>query len=163
MSAIISECGLYRYRLERDLKERGFVTSVIMVNPSTADASEDDATIRKLKGFGDRLGWRKIIVANLFAFRATDVRMVGAVDRPVGPMNNEHILMAMLESDITVVAWGASGKLPQHLRNRWRIVTEIADALKRDLWCIGVCNDGHPKHPVMGPYCNMLTKWSAPK
>ena len=49
MSAVISECGLYRYRLERQTAGAGS-TLVVMVNPSTADAEQDDATIRKLKG-----------------------------------------------------------------------------------------------------------------
>ena len=60
-SAVISPCGRYRYRLERDGPGEGR-TVIIMVNPSTADAETDDATIRKLKGFGARNGWGRIIV-----------------------------------------------------------------------------------------------------
>ena len=57
-SAIISACGTYRYRLEREGRGDG-ATAVIMVNPSTADATLDDPTIRKLRGFGDRYGCLK--------------------------------------------------------------------------------------------------------
>lgn len=51
MSAIISPCGKYRYRLEREGPGEG-ATAIIMVNPSTADAENDDRTISKLRGFG---------------------------------------------------------------------------------------------------------------
>lgn len=52
MSAIISECGLYRVRLERDLGRAGPAVAILGVNPSTADATANDATIRKDIGFG---------------------------------------------------------------------------------------------------------------
>src|SRR5690242_18477735 len=96
-SAIISPCGCYRYRLERDGPGEG-PTVVIMVNPATADAEQDDATIRKLKGFGARNGWGQIIVGNLFAYRATDVRELGKVTNPVGNQNDAHLRCMMDEA-----------------------------------------------------------------
>src|SRR3712207_1728549 len=72
--AVISPCGLYRYRLERTSSPHNANTVIIMVNPSTADAETGDATIRKLKGFGARRGWTNLIVGNLFAYRTKDVR-----------------------------------------------------------------------------------------
>src|SRR5882724_1884503 len=52
MSAVISNCGLYRYRLDRMLRDdHGPTVAFVMVNPSTADATQDDATIRKCIGF----------------------------------------------------------------------------------------------------------------
>ena len=65
--AIISPCGTYRYRLDRPDVFGDLNTAVIMVNPSTADATNDDATIRKLIGFRDRKAWGNLIVGNLFA------------------------------------------------------------------------------------------------
>lgn len=38
MSAIISDCGTYRYTLERDVAMDGPLFLFIGVNPSTADA-----------------------------------------------------------------------------------------------------------------------------
>jgi hypothetical protein len=64
LSAIFSECGLFRYRLERDLERSGPVVAILGVNPSTADAEKNDQTIRKDIGFGRLLGWSRIIKAN---------------------------------------------------------------------------------------------------
>lgn len=152
----------YRYRLERDIKERGFVASIIMVNPSTADATNNDPTIKKLIGFGERLGWRKIIVGNLFAFRATDVRELSNAIDPVGPYNDGHLLRILIDSDVTIVAWGRSDKVPRHLRSRFKYIVDIAKALDRKLYCFGTCDDGHPKHPVMIAYSSILKSWELP-
>ena len=89
MSAVISDCGQYRYRLERNTVGGG-ATAVIMVNPSTADATENDATIRKPIGFGQHHRWGRLLVGNLFAYRATDVRKVGRGFDPIGPDNDDH-------------------------------------------------------------------------
>lgn len=163
MTAIISPCGTYRYALTRDILKRGFRASIIMVNPSTADATTDDATIRKLKGFGSRLGWQSVTVANLFSYRATDVKELAQAVDPIGPLNDGAILSAIMSTDLTVVAWGASGKLPNRLRDRWRTVTRIADAVDRRLYCFGTCADGHPLHPVMIAYANILQAWEQPQ
>ena len=72
-SAVISDCGRYRYRLERHGLSGAGAVAWIMVNPSTADATTDDATIRKVVGFSERMGAGWLIVGNKFAYRATDI------------------------------------------------------------------------------------------
>lgn len=162
MSAIISECGHYRYRLERN-SEGGGSTAVIMVNPSTADAELDDATIRKLKGFGRRNRWGRIIVGNLFAYRATDVRELGRVTDPIGPMNDEHLRQIMRDADIAVFAWGPVSKQPKYERGRWAQIRAIADETGIGMYSIGdPAKCGHPKHPLMLAYDTPIIEWRAP-
>lgn len=162
MTATISPCGMYRYTLHRNVQKYGFRVSVIMVNPSTADADNNDATIRKLIGFGKGLRWSEFTVVNKFAYRATDVNELRATDVPIGPMNDGYIAAAILQTDLTVVAWGRLNKLPLPLRCRWRTIVKIARALNRPLYSFGVCDDGHPKHPVMPGYDTPLTLWEPP-
>ena len=58
--AAISPCGRYRYALWRKWSDMGPLATFLMLNPSTADASENDATIRKCIGWlGRRDGWRR--------------------------------------------------------------------------------------------------------
>lgn len=163
MSAIISDCGLYRYRLDRFASPHATVTAIIMVNPSTADAAEDDATIRKLKGFGARNQWGHLIVGNLFAYRSTDVRALGKVADPVGPENDDHLIHIMAKADQVVFAWGPITKQPKHVRSRWMDVAAIAHGTGLDPVCIGhVAKCGHPKHPLMLPYSSEILAWRRP-
>lgn len=161
-SAIISDCGLYRWRLDRDLDQPGQVAAIIAVNPSTADGRIDDQTIRKDIGFGRRLGWSHIIKGNLFAYRATNVKTLRLVSDPVGPLNDDHLALIMMEADIVIAAWGPLAKLPKPLRGRWREVVKIADRIGCKLKCWGTAMDGHPRHPLMLSYETPLVEWQPP-
>ncbi len=158
--AIISPCGQYRYRLERDGPGIG-QTTIIMVNPSTADAERDDATIRKLRGFGRCHEWGRLVVGNLFAYRATDVRELANCADPIGPDNDQHLMDMLREADRLVVAWGPAAKLPKRLRTRYRRVLEIASLASHRPMSIGKpAKDGHPCHPLMLPYSLGLQPWA---
>jgi len=162
MSAIISDCGLYRYRLERHALAGAGAVAWIMVNPSTADATEDDATIRKVIGFSNRMGAGWAIVGNKFAYRATDVNELKTARDPVGPENDVHLADIIEHAPTVIVAWGPLAKLPKHLRRRWRTIAAIADRVGRPLMCFGAANDGHPRHPLMLAYDTPLVPWNRP-
>lgn len=133
-----------------------------MVNPSTADAVTDDATIRRVVGFGIRFGWSKVIVVNVFAYRATDVRVLAQVPDPIGPDNAQHLRLILDEAEVALVAWGSLSKLPLALRDEWRNVSAIAGAAGKQLKCLGVANDGHPRHPLMLSYQSKVADWRVP-
>lgn len=158
-SAVISPCGTYRYRLERDGYGIG-KTAVIMVNPSTADGEQDDATIRKLKGFGQRNAWGRIIVGNLFAYRATDVKELAEVADPIGPENDEHLRRIIVSTELVIFAWGSSAKLPNRLRQRWRAVEALVRATGHQPYCLGTGRDGQPCHPLMLAYATPVRPWT---
>lgn len=98
-NAIISTCGRYRYSLERSTGGPGPVLCWLMLNPSTADATKDDPTIRKVIGFSGRNGYGAVIVVNLFAWRSTDWRGVrhNLADAE-GAGNRDAILEAAIAS-----------------------------------------------------------------
>lgn len=162
MSAILSPCSLFRYRLEREVGEAGPVVAIFGVNPSTADAIVNDATIRRDIGFGERLGWSRIIKGNKFAFRAKDVRALRSAADPIGPDNDAHLEQIMRDADLHVVAWGPLAKLPRDLRPRWRAVERIARRVGCPLLAFGVAQDGHPRHTLMLAYETPLVPWVAP-
>jgi hypothetical protein len=165
MRAVISPCGTYRYRLERETTVPGAentAAAIIMVNPSTADNQNNDATIRKCLGFAERHGFGRIIVGNLFAYRSTDIKALRIALDPIGPENDDHLMQILRDAQIHIVAWGAMGKLPETLRKRWQFVVRAADRLGVQLHCIGLNDDGHPKHPLTTGYEIPLTTWSAP-
>jgi len=161
MSAVISDCGRYRYRLERQFGN-GPTMLFVMVNPSTADAEKDDQTIRKCIGFAKRAGYGRIIVGNKFAFRATDVNKLREAADPIGPDNDDHLDALMSQADRVVVAWGQLSKLPEVLRHRWKDIVRLADSRGRPSFAFGTNADKHPKHPQMTGYDVPLMPWDAP-
>ena len=152
--ATISECGKYRYQLARRWGE-GPVATFIMLNPSTADAEIDDATIRKCMGFAHRWGMSGLMVGNLFAYRATKPRDMMKAHDPVGPSNQEHLERMCHEAGasgnggIVICAWGANGSYMQQDQ------TFLG-------WCDGLwlikpkalrlTGKGMPEHPLYVPY-----------
>ena len=75
-TAFISPCERYRHALGRHWdNDKGFVL-FIMLNPSTADAQQDDPTIRRCMDFAKRWGFGGIEACNLFDWRATDPKAV---------------------------------------------------------------------------------------
>lgn len=162
MSAVISPCGTYRYRLDRELGGDGYRVAGIMVNPSTADADTDDATIRKWIGFAQRNGWGRVTIGNKFAFRATEIKRLREPGDRIGPDNDAFLEQIMREADLVVVAWGTLGKIPEALRSRWKEVVRIADRVGCKLHCFGTATDGHPLHPLMLGYDTRVIEWQVP-
>jgi hypothetical protein len=163
-SAVISECGKYRYRLERHGLSGSGAVAWLMVNPSTANATEDDATIRKVVGFTERLGGGWACVGNKFAYRATDIKDLRghAYEACVGPDNDQHLAEIMSCASTVIAAWGPLTKLPKHLRRRWYAVARLANEVGTKLMCLGTAQDGHPRHPLMLAYDTPLVEWTHP-
>jgi len=148
-SATISACGQYRYTLMRNL-ERGNskICMFIMLNPSTADAKEDDPTIRRCINYAKDWGYGKLLVANLFAFRATDPKVMKSTYSPIGPQNDNCIIHAAQIADasggVVICAWGTHGTFKDRAKEVINMLVEIGIDPK----CLKMTQDGHPGHPL---------------
>src|SRR3954464_81117 len=109
--AIMSEDAIYRYALWRTWGDGKRRLVVVGLNPSTADAVDDDPTIRRCRGFARREGMDGLLMTNLFALRSPDPRALRHHSAPVGPENDAHVLAGALRAAVVVVAWGALGGL----------------------------------------------------
>jgi hypothetical protein len=107
--------------------------------PSTADETADDPTIRRCIGFAKRWGYGGLVMLNLFAFRATDPRDMRAAADPIGPDNDWHLTHS--PAALIVAAWGAGGTF----MDRDRAVRAI---LGDRLMALGHTNHGQPRHPL---------------
>lgn len=70
-NAVIDESGQYRYSLIREWDPDKPKVVFIMLNGSTADAENDDPTLRRCIGFAQRWGFGSHIVIK-FAFLLID-------------------------------------------------------------------------------------------
>lgn len=147
MSAILSDCRTYRYALSRSWDESLATVVFIGLNPSTADETKDDPTIRRCIGFAKSWGYGSLVMLNLFAYRATDPTKLQLVEDPVGPDNNWHIKTVSKASDLVVAAWGNHGSL-------LRRSTIVKRAVPK-LYHLGLTKIGEPRHPL---YLKKTTK-----
>ncbi|WP_300747618.1 DUF1643 domain-containing protein [Pseudomonas sp.] len=143
-SALID--GPYRYLLSREWAA-GPRICFIMLNPSTADASEDDPTIRRCIGFATALGAGAIDVVNLFALRATDPAELRKHAAPEGPENIVHIARAASGAEMVICAWGAHA----FAKPRARVVLGVLASMSITPHCLRQTKDGHPAHPLYLP------------
>jgi len=157
--AELSDDGVYRYKLGRVFDWPGKTALWIGVNPSTADAEIDDQSIRKLYGFAEKLQFRRWLVGNLFAYRATDVTELAKAADPIGRANDAYLAEMVDEADVVVAGWGRIDKIPLRLRDRVDQVANMIMSRGRKLCCWGTCQDGSPRHPLMIPYSTRLEPW----
>lgn len=140
--AQISEDGRYRYllgrRWERSLPECVF----IMLNPSTADGTKDDPTLRRCVSFAKNFGCGSLLVGNLYAYRATAPADLRKADEPTGGDRNNRALTELLgRAGLSIAAWGAHARAPR--------VAEVLQIPGADrLAALGMTKSGAPRHPL---------------
>lgn len=141
-SAVFDETGKYRYRLLREWDDSKPKCAFLMLNPSTANAEDDDPTIRRCIGFAKEWGYGGVEVVNLFALVSSDPKKLLTDNDPVGKLNDEFIFTAICEAGIVVAAWGAF----KESRQRAADVLKMLDGI--GIRCLGITKDGCPKHPL---------------
>jgi len=134
----------YRYSLTRKWDESKPTLGWIMLNPSTADETDEDPTIRRCVGFAKDWGFGSITVGNLFALRATNPDELREHHDPVGGPNDDYLRALCDSTDKVVAAWGAKGSLLERGR-------EVGEMLDVDLYVLDTTKDGHPVHPLYQP------------
>lgn len=140
---VFSPCRRYRYTLWREwIGGDGFV-AFIGLNPSTADEVQDDPTIRRCIGYAKRWGYGAMCMLNLFAFRATDPRVMKAEIDPIGRDNDLWISRVYAKADRAIAAWGTDG---EHMGRADQVV-----AMLPPLHCLRITKHGHPAHPLYLP------------
>lgn len=146
--ARFSRCERYRYALWRIWDSAKPIVTFVMLNPSTADAVENDPTIERCQRRAIALGMGGLRVANLFAWRSTDPAVLHGLDDPIGPENDNAIVDACRGAGIVICAWGTNGSL----MNRGAAVYEMLVAHEIQPTCLQVNADGTPKHPLYVSY-----------
>ena len=153
-TAYFSDCGEYRYCLTRRWAP-GPVVCWVMLNPSTADAMQDDPTIRRCIAFSKRDGFGALSVVNLYARRCTQPVHLKDPGDPVGPMNDVSIRRSFGVALKVVAAWGA------HPGTDARVdaVRGLASSSGLALFCLGTTKSGAPRHPLYVKGDAELVRW----
>ena len=155
-SALFSDCERYRYVLTREWDPAGQKALFVMLNPSTADEVKNDPTVERCERRARALGFGAFRVCNIFAFRATDPKVMRAAADPIGPGNDGAILDSAAWADQVICAWGTHG---EHLQ-RGLDVEALLRSEGYDLFHLGLSKAGHPKHPLYIAYSEAPRSWN---
>lgn len=157
--AVFSPCGAYRWQLHRRWDATRPALLFIGLNPSRADGTRDDPTLRRLLGFARRWGHGSLTVVNLFARISPNPAALRRCADPIGPANDGWIRRALAEALAEAFAgpdpaslwlgWGNGGRW----RGRDRQVLELlaAAGASRHLLALGFTASGQPRHPLYAP------------
>ena len=138
--AILSADGKYRYVLNRIWDDNLPKVAIIGLNPSTADATEDDRTINRCINFVRSWGYGGFYMLNLFAFRATDPKELYKAKNPIGEDNEKYILDVISKVEKVVCAWGNHGIY----QNQNKKILSLIEAP----FCLKISLSGEPRHPL---------------
>jgi hypothetical protein len=140
--AQFSDCREYRYVLWRTWDEGNGHVMFVGLNPSTADETKDDPTIRRCIGFAKRWGFGGIYMLNIFALRSTDPAKLYSDTEPIGPRNDEFLRMYADAAGKIVACWGNHGAL----NNRGLQVIDMLGM--ENLFCFKLTKNDNPGHPL---------------
>ena len=140
--AILSRNRLYRYVLWREWDTSKGTCVFIGLNPSTANETEDDPTLRRCVNFAKDWGFGKCVIINLFAYRTTNPDELKKQDKPVSYKNNHHIKTESVNAAMVVAAWGNHGFFLKRDEKVLKLLKDIR------LKCFKLTSKGQPVHPL---------------
>ncbi len=148
--AAFSACRRYRYALWRRWSE-GPAVLFVMLNPSTADATRDDPTIRRCIAFAQSWGFGALAVGNLFALRTPSPRALARSAAAVGPRNDRWLRRLQRDAALIVAAWGDHGRLLDRAAAVRRMLAEPH--------VLGLTGAGQPRHPLYVAARTLARRW----
>ena len=138
-AAEFSVCRRYRYALWRQWAS-GPEVLFVMLNPSTADETADDPTIRRCIGLARSWGFGSLAVGNVFAYRTGSPARLKKTAQPIGAANDAWLRRLQRSASLTIAAWGNHGAY----LDRSRIVRATLGAPHT----LGLTVRGEPRHPL---------------
>ncbi len=150
-SAVFSEFRTHRYALFRQWND-GDRVMFIGLNPSTADETLNDPTVRRCIGFAQAWGFGGLVMTNIFAYRATDPQVMKAQADPIGADNDAHLIRLASECRLVIAAWGTHG---DHIGRGAQVRSMLPG-----LHALRITKGGHPAHPLYLPAALQPIVWA---
>jgi hypothetical protein len=157
-SALYSRCGAYRYALSRHWLPDAPPLLFVLLNPSTATEQRNDPTLARCEARARRMGFGGVCVVNLYAFRATDPRLLRHVADPVGPMNDAVLEERLVGAALVICGWGGQAD-SSGFPGRGESVLGRILAAGQQPHHLGLTRAGQPMHPLYRPLGLLPQPW----
>lgn len=143
-SAEFSECGKFRYQLDRRWAD-GARVCFVMLNCSLAGADKSDPTVTRCVNYAEAWGFGSLTVLNLYPYITPYPKELKAAMKKIdvtGGVLGYAALRSAIYADLVIVAWGVHAT--EHAAQRFYTISK-----PKSLWCLGFTRDGKPLHPLM--------------
>lgn len=135
----------------------------IGLNPSKADDTQDDNTVRRMIRFTEDWGFGGFYLCNLYTYISTDPKLMVKWYQSLSPHKlklHERENLKFIKSraevcSVVVFCWGAGA--PEEDGPQNAIIRTFPEAR-----CFGKTQNGHPKHPLFLPSHLQLTRFRKP-
>lgn len=145
----------HRYTLTRTWGTNPDPFVVIGLNPSTADASQDDPTIRRCIDFADQMGFGEYVMLNAHSFRATDPKVMRANYDPADDAAND----AWIWAELTRVPWAVCAWSDLVTPERTKAILGLFAQARCEPRVFGLTKRGNPRHALYLPRTARPVKW----
>ena len=151
--AVLSKNKRHRYLLTRHIgagTRPDRLVNFIMLNPSTADAVDDDPTIRRCEKFAQSWRFDMMAVTNLWSYRTKSPDKLFAALPFLPQIDGRNLAVVKLvarTADLTVVAYGNKGGRDQRDEHILDVLREVNVRPK----ALRVTAAGFPYHPLYVP------------
>lgn len=154
--AEFSDCGKYRYALWRIWDETKPFVMFIGLNPSTANKTENDPTIKSVCRIANNNGYGGIYMMNCFPIVSADPSILSDYDKSVYDqhqfiVNNRKLIETREKCKDVVFAWG-NFKIVRETFRELELTKMFPNAM-----CLHKNKNGSPKHPL---YCKSETQFT---
>lgn len=146
--AEFSECRKYRYALWRIWDDSKPLVMFIGLNPSTANESDNDPTIKSVCRIAKANGYGGVYMMNCFPFISTDPTRLIKTPHELSVNANKLYSVGKICHDV-VFAWGNFNQVGSD-------VIEFMVHLFPSAKALHINANGSPKHPL---YCKSDTKF----
>jgi hypothetical protein len=145
----LSPCRSYRYTLDRIWDTTKSSVLFILFNPSTADETHDDPTLRRCIHFAQSWGYGALRIVNLYSLRTSNPKTLHAHPLPKGPDHDLYFQQSLLSHQDILCAWGLKGgSISCHFKPG-----------SHRIFHLGINKDGSPKHPLYLPARSQKIPW----
>lgn len=134
--AAFSDCRKYRYALWRIWDKNKQLVMFIGLNPSDADESFDDPTIRRVKRFAFDWGFGGFYMMNLFPHITPYPE---ELEKLYNPVNDKWLQEIGLRCDKIIFAWGSFKEATEKAKIVMQMFTGYA---------LEINKDRSPRHPL---------------
>ena len=155
--SMIGDKDNVRYALVQKGEEKTLY--VIALNPSTANDSKADHTMRKIMGFAERNGFDCYVMMNLYPQRSTSPDNLDMKVNDILFEENLRYIEKFLSGEnapVVLLCYGVNICIRSYLCDSLAKIREIGEKYNAQWKCIGTTKDGEPLHPSRPGYCKFV-------